>query len=58
MLTLKKVLVNSELPIVAAVKDAKVGVVTHATVTKILDKSLLVDFFGGVRALVPAAEAA
>ncbi|GAA5925984.1 hypothetical protein JCM3775_005168 [Rhodotorula graminis] len=58
VLTLKKQLINSDLPIVARLEDAKVGVVTHATVTKVLDKSVLVDFFGGLRALVPAAEAA
>ncbi|GAA5875823.1 hypothetical protein JCM1840_003525 [Sporobolomyces johnsonii] len=58
VLTLKKQLITSELPIVAKLDDAKVGVVTHATVTKVLEKSVLVDFFGGLRALVPAAEAA
>ncbi|GAA6036062.1 hypothetical protein JCM8097_006594 [Rhodosporidiobolus ruineniae] len=57
-LTLKKALLNTELPIVTSFAEAKVGVVTDATVTKVLDKSVLVDFFGGVRALIPAAEAA
>ncbi|KAI5476893.1 hypothetical protein MNV49_007065 [Pseudohyphozyma bogoriensis] len=58
VLTLKRQLVTSELPIVATAADAKVGVVTHATVTKVLEKSVLVDFFGGLRALIPATEAA
>lgn len=58
VLTLKKQLVNSDLPIVARHADAKPGAVTHATVTKVLEKSVLVDFFGGLRALIPAAEAA
>ncbi|BGP47503.1 rRNA bioproteinsis protein rrp5 [Rhodotorula kratochvilovae] len=58
VLTLKKQLVNTDLPIVARIEDAKVGVVTHATVTKVLEKSVLIDFFGGLRALIPAAEAA
>ncbi|GAA6057842.1 hypothetical protein JCM3770_000609 [Rhodotorula araucariae] len=58
VLTLKKQLVNTDLPIVARLEDAKVGVVTHATVTKVLEKSVVVDFFGGLRALIPAAEAA
>lgn len=58
MLTLKRQLIASELPIVASLADAKIGVVTHGTVTKVLDKSVLVDFFGGMRALIPASEAA
>lgn len=58
MLTLKRELVTSELPIVATFADAKVGVVTHGTVSKILDAGILVDFFGGLRALVPSKEAA
>ncbi|KAM0751109.1 hypothetical protein T439DRAFT_301042 [Meredithblackwellia eburnea MCA 4105] len=58
VLTLKKQLIESELPIVAQFSDAKVGTITHGTVTKILDKGVLVDFFGGLRALIPTSEAA
>ncbi|KAK4705134.1 rRNA biogenesis protein RRP5, partial [Phenoliferia sp. Uapishka_3] len=58
VLTLKKQLITSELPIVTCLEDAKVGVVTHGTVTKVLEKGVLVDFFGGMRALIPAGEAA
>lgn len=58
VLTLKRQLIGSELPIVASLADAKVGVVTHGTVTKVLDKGVLVDFFGGMRAIIPAGEAA
>ncbi|GJN89500.1 hypothetical protein Rhopal_002487-T1 [Rhodotorula paludigena] len=58
VLTLKKQLLSTELPIVSRLDQARIGVVTHATVTKVLDKSVLVDFFGGLRALIPAAEAA
>lgn len=57
-LTLKKQLLTTELPIITRPEEAKVGMVSHATVTKVLEKSVLVDFFGGVRALIPAAEAA
>lgn len=58
VLTLKKQLVQTPQPLVTSLAEAKPGLVTDATVTKVLDKSVLVDFFGGVRALVPAAEAA
>jgi len=58
VLTLKKQLITSELPIVSKIEDAQVGLVTQATVTKVNEKSVLVDFFGGLRALIPAAEAA
>ncbi|GAA5914525.1 hypothetical protein JCM6882_000408 [Rhodosporidiobolus microsporus] len=57
-LTLKKALLTTERPIITTFEEARVGVVTDATVTKVLEKSVLVDFFGGVRALIPAAEAA
>ena len=58
-LTLKKTVVNSELPVVASLQDARVGIVTHAIVSRTLDdnKGLLVDFFGGLRALIPTSEA-
>lgn len=58
MLTLKRQLVDSDLPIVTSITEAVVGLSTHAVVTKVLDSGILVDFFGGVRALIPAAEAA
>ncbi|EGU12983.1 U3 snoRNP-associated protein Rrp5 [Rhodotorula toruloides ATCC 204091] len=58
VLTLKKQLLQTPHPLVTTLSEAKPGLVTDATVTKVLDKSVLVDFFGGVRALVPAAEAA
>lgn len=57
-LTLKKSLVSSELPIVSTPQDARVGVVTHAVVSKFLERGMLVDLFGGLRALVPSSEAA
>ena len=57
-MTLKRALVTSELPIVATFADAQIGVVTHGTVSKIMDAGVIVDFFGGLRALVPAKEAA
>ncbi|GAA5841896.1 hypothetical protein JCM11251_005414 [Rhodosporidiobolus azoricus] len=58
VLTLKKALLTTERPIVTSFEEARVGLVTDATVTKVLEKSVLVDFFGGVRALIPAVEAA
>lgn len=57
-LTLKKTLLNSELPVFAGIGDVKVGAVVHAVVTKVMEKGLLVDFFGGGRGLVPIGEAA
>ncbi|GAA5976182.1 hypothetical protein JCM11641_001071 [Rhodosporidiobolus odoratus] len=58
VLTLKKALLTTTLHIITSFEEARVGVVTDATVTKVLEKSVLVDFFGGLRALIPAAEAA
>ncbi|WFD29443.1 rRNA biogenesis protein rrp5 [Malassezia sp. CBS 17886] len=57
VLTLKRSLVQSELPFVASLDDVRVGLVTHAVVTKHLQASMLVDLGGTVRAVVPYAEA-
>jgi len=57
-LTLKKSLLASDLEIFTGFSDVKVGAVTHGVVTKIMDKGMLVDFFGGIRGLVPIGEAA
>ncbi|KAK4046291.1 rRNA biogenesis protein rrp5 [Microbotryomycetes sp. JL201] len=57
VLTLKKQLVGSDQAIPRAPSDVRAGLVTPAVVTKVLEKALLVDLFGGTRALVPASEA-
>ncbi|TKY90910.1 hypothetical protein EX895_000908 [Sporisorium graminicola] len=56
VLTLKKSLVKSDLPIVASLQDARVGVVTNATVSRVQTNSLIVSLFGGLKALVPGRE--
>ncbi|PWY97552.1 nucleic acid-binding protein [Testicularia cyperi] len=56
VLTCKKSLVRSDLPVVASLQDARVGVVTHATVFRVLSNSIIVSLFGGLRALVPGRE--
>lgn len=58
VLTLKRSLVNSELPIVSTIEEAKVGLVVHAMVQAFLNKDMLVETFGGLRAFVPIAESA
>ncbi|KAJ7596847.1 hypothetical protein C8J56DRAFT_918480 [Mycena floridula] len=55
-LTAKKSLVDSTLPIITTFEDAKVGIVTHAVVVKILDKSLLIEFYNHLKAAVPLKE--
>ncbi|KAK4057764.1 rRNA biogenesis protein rrp5 [Microbotryomycetes sp. JL221] len=57
-LTLKKQLVSTESAIPNARNDIRPDLVTPAVVTKVLDKAILVDFFGGSRGLVPASEVA
>ena len=56
-LTAKKTLIESDLPIIAFLEDAKMGTVTHAVVFKVLDKTILVEFFNNLRAQVPWREA-
>jgi rRNA biogenesis protein RRP5 len=56
-LTAKKTLVESTLPIVSAWDDLKVGTVTHAVVFKVAPRSLQVEFFNNLKAIVPIKEA-
>ncbi|KZV74937.1 nucleic acid-binding protein [Peniophora sp. CONT] len=56
-LTAKKTLVESELPIITAFEDAKVGMVTHATIFRVTDKRLQIEFFNNVKGAIPAKEA-
>lgn len=56
-LTAKKTLVESSLPIISQFSDAQVGVLTHAVVFKVSDKSLQVEFYNNLKAIVPAREA-
>lgn len=57
VLTLKKSLVDSELSIPAQLDDLKTGTLTPGVVAKILDKGLVVELFGGMKAFVPQSEA-
>lgn len=57
VLTLKKSLVESDLPTPSGFADVKAGEITPAVVSKILDKGCIVDLFGGLRAFVPQSEA-
>ncbi|KIY51212.1 nucleic acid-binding protein [Fistulina hepatica ATCC 64428] len=55
-LTAKKSLVDSELPMVSRVEDARVGTITHATVVKATEKHLIVEFYSSLKVVVPAKE--
>lgn len=56
MLTAKKSLVESNLPLICKADDAVPGLVTHGVVYKVLEKSLIVEFYSNVRAIVPLRE--
>ncbi|KAH8835223.1 nucleic acid-binding protein [Flagelloscypha sp. PMI_526] len=55
-LTCKKTLLDTELPILSQLSDVKVGIVTHAVVFKIKEKSASVEFFGTLQGVLPAVE--
>jgi len=57
VLTLKKSLIDSEMSIPATLDDLKTGTLTPGVVAKILDKGLVVELFGGMKAFVPQSEA-
>ncbi|CAE6485208.1 unnamed protein product [Rhizoctonia solani] len=56
LLTLKKSLLESTLSIVASFDDAKVGMVTPGIVQRIEERFVILEYYGGVRALVPLNE--
>jgi rRNA biogenesis protein RRP5 len=56
-LTLKKSLIDSELSILTRLEDAKIGLVTPGVVAKILPKSVIINYFGGLRGTVSLREA-
>jgi len=56
VLTLKRSLVQTELPLIARIEDAQPGALTLAVVVKHLPASLLVELGGTLRAIVPLAE--
>ncbi|KAJ3505470.1 hypothetical protein NLJ89_g7399 [Agrocybe chaxingu] len=55
-LTAKKTLVDSTLPIVSKPEDVTSGLLTHAVVFKVSEKHLIVEFYGNMKAVVPAKE--
>jgi rRNA biogenesis protein RRP5 len=57
VLTAKKTLIDSTLPIVSRLDDAVEGLVTHAVVFKASEKSLQVEFYNNLKAVVPIREA-
>ncbi|CAL1695136.1 unnamed protein product [Somion occarium] len=57
VLTAKKTLIESKHPIITKLEDAQVGLVTHAVVFKSSAKSLQVEFYNNLKAIVPIKEA-
>eukprot|EP00741_Cyanophora_paradoxa_P002551 tig00000605_g2475.t1 len=56
LLTHKRTLVESDLPIIASKQQAAAGAVAHGFVTAVRPYGCIVTFFGGVHGLVPLAE--
>lgn len=55
-MTLKKSLISSELPVLAAIEDAKVGQDVDAVVSRVRENGAIVELFGGLKAFVPIGE--
>ena len=56
ILTNKKTLVNSELPVLTCIEDAKAGMVCHVHVAKVQDNGIVVSFYGRVKGFVMLSE--
>jgi rRNA biogenesis protein RRP5 len=50
-------LVDSDLPVVTAFDDAKIGLVVVGVIIKVSEKNLVVEFYNKIRATIPANEA-
>ncbi|KAI0027317.1 nucleic acid-binding protein [Vararia minispora EC-137] len=57
VLTAKKTLVESDLPLITSFEEAKVGMITHAVVFRIAERRLQIEFFNNVKGSVPIQEA-
>lgn len=56
ILTLKRTLVNSKLPVLASFEDAKPGLITHGFIACVKEFGCIVKFYNDVRGLVPTNE--
>ncbi|XP_023571395.1 protein RRP5 homolog isoform X2 [Octodon degus] len=56
IMTLKKTLVTSRLPIIICYEDAKPGLQTHGTILRVKDYGCIVKFYNDVQGLVPRHE--
>lgn len=56
-LTAKKTLIESTLPVLTSIEEAKVGTITDAVVYRVVDKGLIVRFYNDLKAFVPSREA-
>lgn len=56
LLTAKKSLVETDLQLITKLEDVEAGLLTHGVISRVLEKSLLVEFFNNIRAIVPMRE--
>ncbi|XP_005403867.1 PREDICTED: protein RRP5 homolog isoform X1 [Chinchilla lanigera] len=56
IMTLKKTLVTSKLPVITCYEDAKPGLQTHGTIVRVKDYGCIVKFYNDVQGLVPKHE--
>jgi rRNA biogenesis protein RRP5 len=56
-LTAKKTLIDSSLPIIASLDDAKIGNLAHAVIFKVAERTLSLEFYNGIKGIVPIREA-
>ncbi|XP_069467805.1 protein RRP5 homolog [Ambystoma mexicanum] len=56
ILTLKKTLIDSSLPVISSYLDAKPGMTVHGFIARVKDFGCLVQFYNDVRGLVPRSE--
>ena len=55
-LTAKKTLLESSLPLITSYNEADAGKVAHGVVFKVTAKSLMIEFYNNIKAIVPLRE--
>lgn len=56
LLTCKKSLLESTLPIISSFEGVAPGVISHGVVAKVLEKQVIVSFYNGLKAFIPHRE--
>ena len=56
VLTAKKTLLDSDLPVISKAEDVKQGMLTYGVISRVYEKHLMVEFYNHMKAAIPQRE--